>query len=256
VSKRQPPDRESFYDDLAPVYHLKVNWRNRLGKEQPLLDSLIQDPCPAAVLDLGCGDGGHSDFFAAAGIRYVGIDNSAAMLAMARRQHRHRLISFHRADLRKLPRLSPAHFDLCLLLGNTLPHLHTQGDLNRLLAAVRRQLNPGGRFAIQTVNPALFARKSIHFLSPALAGGTTLFAPFYVRRGDRWDFHMMIHTLDAGRLAATKITTTRLRFWSKSEITRTATASGFRLKASFGNAALAPYQPRRSENLILVFERA
>ncbi len=256
MSKRQSQHRESFYDDLAPVYHLKVNWSNRLGKEQPLLDLLIRNSRPAAVLDLGCGDGGHSDYFAAAGIRYIGIDNSAAMLAMARRLHRHRLIRFHRADLRKLPKLSPPHFDLCLLLGNTLPHLHTQGDLNRLFAAVRRRLNSGGRFAIQTVNPALLARKSIHFLSPALAAGTTLFAPFYVRRGDLWDFHMMIHTLDTGRLAATKITTTRLRFWSKAEITRTAATAGFRLAATFGNAALAPYQPRQSENLVLVVERA
>lgn len=256
MSKRQPQHRESFYDDLAPVYHLKVNWRNRLGKEQPLLSLLTGDPHPAAVLDLGCGDGGHSDHFAATGIRYVGIDNSPAMIAMAKRQHKHRRISFHCADLRKLPRLSPARFDLCLLLGNTLPHLHTQGDLDRLFTSVRRRLNPSGRFVIQTVNPAVVARKSAHFLSPTFSGGATLFAPFYIRRADLWDFHMMIHTFEAGRLAATKVTTTRLRFWSKAEITRTAKAAGFRLEATFGNATLVPYQPRRSENLILVFERS
>lgn len=253
TAKRRSDD--SFYDDLAPVYHLKVDWTNRHAKERKLLDYLTAVPRPAAVLDLGCGDGGHAPVFTNLGISYVGVDSSAEMIAIARSLHASPQARFEQADFLKLPREWQGAFDLCALLGNTLPHLHTARELNRLLESVARVLSPLGRFAVQTVNPGILAGKSAHFLAPKLAEGKTLFAPLYINRGRLWDFHMLIHNINDGHIVSRQVITTRLHFWSKTEILTAARAAGFSLKAAFGGADLSDYESKRSENLILVFAR-
>ena len=53
------PDND-FYEQLAPLYHLKVDWDKRLPKETALFDLLFANAKISAVCDLGCGDGGHA----------------------------------------------------------------------------------------------------------------------------------------------------------------------------------------------------
>ncbi len=246
---------DTFYRDLAPVYHEKVDWGSRLKKEELLHHRLASMGDVKSVLDLGCGDGGHSEFYTKRGIRYTGVDNSREMIAMAKRAHKSRLASFRVGEMQRLSNELGGRFDLCLLIGNTLPHLLTERALGETLARVAGCLTIGGRFVIQTVNPGILRGKNVSYLTPRLSNGRRLFLPFYVRRSTHWDFHMVIFTFSGQKLENSQTLITKLRFWSKAEIVRSARAAGLTLEAIYGGPTLSAYQPRKSDNLILIFAK-
>jgi SAM-dependent methyltransferase len=246
---------DNFYEQLAPLYHLKVDWDKRLPKETALFDLLFANSDVSAVCDLGCGDGGHAREIVKRGSVYVGIDNSARMIKMAETKHaRLKGIRFLKGDMLQLPAKYNEMFDLVLLLGNTLPHILSDADLRTLIKNVSRLLSPQGRFVIQTVNPEMLKTKQVHFLTPKLADNRVLFTPFYARKDEYWSFLMPIYILEQGKIVSHDALETRLRFWLRSEI---ATAASHNLKVThtFGDAGLAPYNKAKSENMILIMEK-
>ena len=102
------------------------------------------------VLDVGCGTGELLGMARRAGHRgrLCGLDPAGAMLAQARR----------RADaewvLGDLGAVSWAQeFDLVVMSGHAFQVLLGDDELRLALAAIRRGLVPGGRFAFETRNP-------------------------------------------------------------------------------------------------------
>lgn len=248
-------NNDQFYQQLAPVYHLKVDWKNRSGKEDPLFAYLIDSLKPSSVLDIGCGDGGHASRFASAGIRYHGLDSSSAMIEAAVKSHSSLSgVTFSVGDMAKLPKLFSGQFDQVVMLGNTLPHLLTRQKLKATLTGISRSLINSGYFVLQTVNSGTFTGKEIRFLPPKLTT-EVLFAPFYSKRGEFWDFYMPIYRLTNGVVSSSNITSTSLKFWTKKEIVAQAQSLGLKLTAAFGNAKLDPYRTATSDNMILIFRK-
>lgn len=248
-------NNNQFYEQLAPVYHLKVDWNNRSTKENQLFAYLINSLKPSSVLDIGCGDGGHASRYASAGIRYRGLDSSSAMIERANvKSSSLPEVSFSIGDMTKLPKSTVAEFDQVIMLGNTLPHLLSAKTLQATLSGICRSLTDSGHFVVQTVNPGAFAGKKLHFLPPKLTT-EVLFTPFYSKQGEVWDFYMPIYRLSNGAILSSNITSTSLRFWTKHEIVSQAQPLGLKLINAFGNAKLDPYRSAHSENMILIFRK-
>jgi SAM-dependent methyltransferase len=246
---------DDFYEQLAPLYHLKVDWDKRLPKETALFDLLFANHDISAVCDLGCGDGGHAAAIVERGASYAGIDSSARMIKMAKsRDAGIKGIQFLRGDMLQLPVKYKGMFDLVLLLGNTLPHILSGADLKKLMKNVSRVLSPHGRFVIQTVNPEMLKTKQVHFLPPKLADNRVLFAPFYARQDECWSFLMPIYIIEQGKIISHNALETRLKFWLRSEITAAANRE-FNVTHAFGDARLMPYIRSKSENMILIMEK-
>lgn len=246
---------DDFYEQLAPLYHLKVDWDKRLPKEMALFDLLFANPDVSAVCDLGCGDGGHAREIVKRGAVYIGIDSSARMIKMAKAKHtRRKGIRFLQGDMLRLPEQYNGIFDIVLLLGNTLPHILSSADLKMLIKNVSRLLSPHGRFVIQTVNPEMLKAKQVHFLPPKLADNHVLFAPFYTRQDKYWSFLMPIYIIEHGKIISHNTLETRLKFWMRSEIAAAA-SNDFKVTHTFGDAGLARYIRTGSENMILIMEK-
>jgi SAM-dependent methyltransferase len=244
-----------FYEQLAPLYHLKVDWDKRLPKEIALFDLLFTNPDVSAVCDLGCGDGGHAPEIVKRGAVYVGIDNSARMIKMAKAKHaRRKGIHFLKGNMLRLPAKYNGMFDLVLLLGNTLPHVLSDADLKMLIKNVSHMLSPHGRFVIQTVNPEMLKTKQVHFLPPKLADNRVLFAPFYARQDEFWSFLMPIYIIEQGKIISHNTLETRLKFWLRSEMAA-ASSQNFKVTDTFGDAGLTPYNKAKSDNMILIMEK-
>lgn len=59
-------------------------------------------------------------------------------------------------DRRGLPGLPPGQtFGLVFIAFNSMLHLHGRTDLERFLACARKHLRPGGRFALDVINPSV-----------------------------------------------------------------------------------------------------
>jgi cyclopropane fatty-acyl-phospholipid synthase-like methyltransferase len=103
----------------------------------------------ARVLDAPCGHGRHSVELAARGYRVVGVDLSAEMLAVARREAAERgvTVDWRQADMRELPR--DGSFDAAFCFGNSFGYLGPAGN-REYLQAVAASLRTGGRFVMHT----------------------------------------------------------------------------------------------------------
>ncbi len=109
------------------------------------------------VLELGCGTGRLLLPLARAGCRVMGVDNSAAMLALAcRHLAKEPALVRERASLlagdmtRAL--FAPETFALALVPYNTVMHLGP-AEAAATIRAVARQLRPGGRLFLDVANP-------------------------------------------------------------------------------------------------------
>ena len=96
------------------------------------------------VLDLCCGVAGPGRMITAeSGCRYLGLDQSARALAIAREQAGDLPCRFEQARLPPLPPLPQDRFEVVLLLETLLAF----PDKEALVGEVERVLEPGGRFA-------------------------------------------------------------------------------------------------------------
>lgn len=135
---------ETMFDRIAPRYdrlnrlltfRLDVGWRRRTVRALDLAPG-------ALVLDLACGTGDLCRDLAAGGLRPVGVDFSAGMLAAARTD-----APLVRADALRLP-LPDAAVD-----GVTCGFaLRNFVSLEPFLAECARVLRPGGRVALLDVS--------------------------------------------------------------------------------------------------------
>ncbi|MFV1960166.1 MAG: class I SAM-dependent methyltransferase, partial [Planctomycetota bacterium] len=137
-------------------YRRLIAWERRIGREGPWLEELLAGAPERSVLDLGCGTGEHTAFFAARGARAVGVDASPSMIEAARTYEGEGGPRFVLGDIREVERLlaGGAPFGLALVLGHVLPHLTEDADLDRFLDAVRACLLPGGLLLHQLLNYA------------------------------------------------------------------------------------------------------
>jgi SAM-dependent methyltransferase len=143
------------WDDYAPFY----DWENArtLGRRDVPFWRTLAAGVDGPVLELGCGTGRIALPLGRAGVRVVGIDRSAAMLARARaRVARARLrgrVHLVRGDIRFLPVASRGRrrFPMVIAPYGVLQSLLREKDLAATLAAVRAALRPGGTFGLELV---------------------------------------------------------------------------------------------------------
>src|ERR1700680_5017328 len=99
------------------------------------------------ILELGCGTGAHSILLAQRGHQIVGVDQSSAMLAAARRKAARESqlkLEFHLMDVRALT--FSQQFDACVSMFGCMSYLVSRGDLRQTLIGVEQSLLPQGIF--------------------------------------------------------------------------------------------------------------
>ena len=139
----------SFYDELAPLYHLVYeDWEATVARQGAALSSIIAEYWGAhahAVLDAALGIGTQALGLLARGFGVTGSDLSIGAVTRARREAavRHLPLVSVVADFRALPVRSAA-FDVVLFCDNSLPHLDSATDIRGALGECFRCLRPGG----------------------------------------------------------------------------------------------------------------
>ena len=133
----------SAYDDVAGMYHtLWADWY--LPAAKPALETLFFSQVPAGrrILDVCCGSGHVTKELVRRGYQVTGIDSSAELIALARRNLPG--IDLRVQDARAL-RLE-SRYDAAISTFDSLNHMLTADDLCRVLVGVHRALEPGGLF--------------------------------------------------------------------------------------------------------------
>ncbi len=176
------------YDPIAEQYQRSKQqpWRTHI--ECHTLLELVGDVTGLAVLDVACGEGFYTRQLRRRGAaRVVGVDLSAGMIDLARRQEAaHALgVEYVVGDGRDLN--LPPEFDL-VVAAYLLNYAPDRNELAAMCRGVARVLKPGGRFVTVNSNPALdFAAAPSYRqygFETRLIGGPREGAPI------AWTFHL------------------------------------------------------------------
>ncbi len=196
-----------FYDRFD-TYDLLVNWPSRLPSEAPFFQQLFQKHRVQSVLDVACGTGQHALLFARWGLKVTGTDLSANMIRRAKQNAAGDLpVHFLEAGFGELRNKAPGPYDATTCLGNSLPHILTEADLEEALADFRAVLKPGGILVLQNNNYDAILKERRRFMPLAnthQAGREYLFFRFFdfenkervifnlvtlVKEGETWSYH-------------------------------------------------------------------
>lgn len=129
-----------YYDEVFPAKEPELRF----------VSSLL-DGC-TELLDIGCGTGNKTAILAK-GRRAAGFDMDPEMVARASAAHAGANLHFFALDMRDIASvLSPGSFDAAVCLGNTLAHLHRDGELTAFFRQVHTVLRTGGVFVGQILN--------------------------------------------------------------------------------------------------------
>jgi SAM-dependent methyltransferase len=133
-------------------YRRLIAWPERIRREWPLLEEVLSSGPSRRVLEVGCGPGQHARALAEAGFEVVAVDRSPAMLESATEEPVPDGLRFVLGDMTAVDRLVEGRFGAALCLGNSLPHLAEEGELERFAAALAAVLDPGAPLLLQVLN--------------------------------------------------------------------------------------------------------
>jgi SAM-dependent methyltransferase len=141
---------ETFYDQLAPFYHLVFpDWEASIQRQAAALDAILREHWGEGrltILDAACGIGTQALGLAALGHAVTASDLSGDAIERARREARQRSldIRFSIADMRRLSAHHGKQFDLVIACDNAVPHLLTDEELLAAFGQFFACTRPGG----------------------------------------------------------------------------------------------------------------
>jgi SAM-dependent methyltransferase len=158
----------SFYDELAPFYHLLYqDWEASVERQGAALDALLRaaDVAPGApVLDAACGIGTQTLGLARRGYAVSASDLSPGAVARLGRELAERglagRVTVRVDDLRTLDGTADGSQAAVLACDNSIPHLLTDADILRAFRACHRCLAPGGVALFSVRDYAAIERRS------------------------------------------------------------------------------------------------
>lgn len=157
----------SFYDQLAPYYHLLYrDWENSVTKQGEALAKLLRGAGISggeSVLDAACGIGTQTLGLVQHGYRVTASDISPGAIERLRKELARRSLhaTTHVDDLRTLGCISSESMAAVVACDNSIPHLLSDAELLEAFRSCYRCLRPGGiavfsvrdYAAIERVNP-------------------------------------------------------------------------------------------------------
>lgn len=252
-------------------YRRVIAWPERIRREAPFLEAVTAQAPNRALLDVGCGTGEHSRFFAEAGWQAVGIDIAEPMIAQARDLEGAATgggtARFERRDVAEAASLPEAPFGAAICLGNALAYVAGGPALRAFLGGVAAALAPGGIFLLQMLNyerilglPVRAMPVNVRPLPPEEGPGDIVFVRVFTPRDDGTvAFTPITLRLRPGHEPLVEVQAAREGThhpWKRPRLIDALEEAGFERIRALGGMAEVPYRATDSPDLVLIGRRA
>ncbi|PWB76705.1 MAG: SAM-dependent methyltransferase [Anaerolineales bacterium] len=138
---------QNAYNEWSDIYDTNENLTRDLDSN--VTRNLLANRRFDSILELGCGTGKNTVFFAQIGERVHALDFSEGMIQKAREKVKAGNVRFETADLTKAWNCESGSCDL-ISCNLVLEHIE---DLDHIFAEVARALQPGGSFLVNELHP-------------------------------------------------------------------------------------------------------
>lgn len=241
-----------FYDEIADRYDDITDAPARSAAAAAFVKEFLSRYPAASALDVACGTGMYAIPLAQAGLTVVGSDLSRAMLDGARRNAAaaNVTIDWIAAPMQALSDKVTRRFDAVLCMGNSIPHLLDEGDLDAALAGFARMLNPGGIVVLQLLNYARVLEKADRIVGIDRRGDHQ-----YVRFYDFLPGLLRFNILEidyADGQPRHQLHSTTLRPYTADALRQALARHGFSTIESFTGLNFAPFDPAAASTVTLV----
>jgi len=234
----------SAYSSQYDHFYAKKDYRG----ECDLIETAVKSHAggaPHALLDIGCGTGGHAIELAERGYQVTGVDRSQSMLDEAVRKSAVlpslQRPTWHCGDARDFD--TGRTFELGIMMFAVMGYMTTNDDVLNCLRNIRRHLQPGALFLCDFwYGPSVIATRPTErvsvFETPAgrviRAASTTMDISQHTA-----DVQFRLWTLRDGYLASEANETHRMRYFFPQEFSLFLEVSGFALRSMTAFPSLA-----------------
>lgn len=241
-----------FYDELASDYDAITGSAGRTGRAEEFVRVLAARFPIKSALDAACGTGLYAIQLARAGVRSVGADISPAMLAQARKFAFEAKVNVEwlYCPMQQLAGELAERFDAVLCMGNSIPHLLSDADLESTVAGFLGLLNPGGIVVLQLLNYARSISRQERIVGINRQGQRD-FVRFYDFQGAQAQFNILEIDWSAGQ-PQHRLHTTTLRMYTAEALRQALTQHGSDRVELFGGLDFAPFDKDRDETVMLI----
>ena len=245
-----------LYDHLASSYDLLISWKQRLRRERPFFTRVFREFGVRRILDTACGTGMHAIAFHDWGYHVTAADISAPMLDKARENAGDRPIEFVQAGFTELDKVG-GMFDAVTCLGNSLPHVLSDEELDESLRSMLEVLLPGGVLIIHNNNYDRILGRRERFMPLVHVRRRTreyLFLRFFDFHDDSLTFNVVTLTREAGEWRMSANSSTHRALLRDLLVGRLEKA-GFENLQVYGGYPNEPYERLDSDNLIVIVRK-
>jgi len=249
--------------NFAEYYEAVINWKKRLARELPLLVEFARSAGPKVLIP-ACGTGAHVVALAREGFSVLGFDADEEMVALTRERINRELTAISAAGgeakasllrMEDAAQLGPTH-DIAYCLGNALPGISGEGQLQSALKGIAGALRDGGLFFTQNLNYDLRWKEKAHWF-PLLSGETAKEEVLLVKFADyeplAINFHAMFLTRPkGGGKWQSEVRSSRQIPLFRDQLADLLTAAGFGKLQSWGDYGKTPFDPGKSNDLLVV----
>jgi SAM-dependent methyltransferase len=252
--------------NFAEYYDAVINWEKRLARELPLLEEIARSAGPR-ILVPACGTGGHVVALARRGFSVLGFDADEDAVAFARQRINHEANAISAASgearvrllkMEEAGELGPTH-GAAFCLGNALPGISGEGQLLAALKGIAGALRAEGVFLTQNLNYDLRWKEKAHWF-PLLSGETAkeevLLLKFADYEPEAINFHaMFIAREKTGGKWQSHVRSSQQIPLFRSLLAQLLTQAGFGKLQFWGDYAQAPFDPAKSNDLLVEAEK-
>ena len=242
----------AFYDEIADDYDVMTGSGERSSIAAEFLSELVARFPIKSALDVACGTGLYTIGLAKMGIRATGTDVSTAMLDQARRHAQQAAVraDWACAPMQELAAKLSQRFDAVLCMGNSIPHLLTDADLDASIAGFTHMLSPGGIIVLQLLNYArIMSRRE------RIVGINRQADQEYVRFYDFLPGLLQFNILEinwGGREVEHRLHSTQLRPYVMEELRDALLRHGCQDVHAYSGLQFAPFDRDDSETVMLI----
>jgi SAM-dependent methyltransferase len=143
---------QAHYETLLAEHYtwmFGVPFEQRVAQQRQLLEPLLPGVPLELAVDLGCGPGFQSFALAQLGAKQVlALDSSPALLRELDSRKGNLPIAAILCELPEISFSEASSAQLMVCMGDTITHLNSRADVQKLFGKVRRILAPGGVFVL------------------------------------------------------------------------------------------------------------